>query len=110
MKPILGIISVAVVSFFLWSHFFSRTAQIERAYASCVSKFDVGMKNADIHVQAANGSEPAAAMAKGMGDAMTSLVQGMNGAMSSATCGLIRETCTQDFDGPICRAALNSAR
>lgn len=110
MKPILGIVSVAVVSYFVWNHFFSRSAQIERAYTACVSKFDAGVKTADIHVQTSDGGDPAGALAKGMGDAMTSLVQGMNGAMSSATCGLIKQTCAQDFDGPLCQAARNSSR
>lgn len=109
MKPILIIVSAAAVGYFVWSHYFSRSAQIERAYAACMSKLDPGMSKAttDINVQSGSGNDPAAALAKGMGDAMTSMVQGMTAAMSGATCGLIKDTCTQDFDGPLCRAARN---
>ena len=112
MKLILIIVSVAVVGYFVWSHYFSRPAQIERAYAACVSKLDAGMNKAtaDINGKIPSGNDTSAALAKGMGDAMTSMLQGVTGAMGGATCGLIRSACEQDFDGPICQGARNSAR
>ena len=106
------VVSVAAVSYFVWNHYFSRTGRIERAYAACMSNLSAGMNQAtaDINAKMPSGNDPSAALAKGMGDAMTSMVQGMTSAMGGASCGLIRETCRQDFDGPICRAALNGGR
>lgn len=108
MKAILIVVVAAAVSYFVWNHYFSRTAQIERAYAACVGKFSAGANgaSADIHAKVPSDSDPSAQLSKGMADAMTSMMQGMAGA----TCGLIRETCKQDFDGPLCQAALHSSR
>ena len=113
MKRILIIVSVAVVGYLIWNHYFSRGARIERTYAACVSKVNAGMNETTAGINsniAGGGNDPSAALAKSMGDAMTSMVQGMAGAMGGATCGLIKETCRQDFDGPICQAALNNNR
>jgi hypothetical protein len=112
MRTIVIIVSVAAVSYFVWDRYFSRPAQIERAYAACVSKLDDGMNKAsvDINAKMPSGNDPSAALAKGMGEAMTSMLQGMTAAMGSASCGLIRETCKQDFNGPLCRAARNGSR
>jgi len=40
--------------------------------------------------------------AKGVGDAVTSMMQGIGGAI----CGAVRDTCKRDFDGSACQAAL----
>jgi hypothetical protein len=110
MKRILVVVAVVLVavSYFVWSHYFSRAGRVERAYAACVSKFSVADTSADNSGRASCGSDPSEALAKGMSDAMKSMVQGMSGAMGGATCGLIKEACKQDFDGPLCQAALNS--
>jgi len=112
MKTLLVVISVAAVGYFVWNHHFSHPARIERAYAACVSKLSAGMNaaTADINAKIPSGNDPAAALAKGMGQTMTSMMQGMSDAMGGVTCGLIRDTCKQDFDGPICQAALSSNR
>jgi hypothetical protein len=112
MKSILIVVSVAAISYFVWNHYFSHGARIERSYAACVSKLNAGMNEATagINTKIPSGNDPSAALAKGMGDAMTSMVQGMTSAMGGASCGLIREACKQDFDGPLCQAALNSSR
>jgi hypothetical protein len=112
MKGILIFVSIATVSYFVWDHYFSHGARIERAYAACVTKLNAGMNEATAGINAniPSGNDPSAALAKGMGDAMTSMVQGMTSAMGGATCGLMRDACKQDFDGPICQAALNSSR
>ena len=43
-----------------------------------------------------------AVIAQGVADALTSMRQGVGGAM----CGAVRDACTRDFDGSICQAAL----
>ena len=108
MKNILLVIAVAGVSYFAWSHYFSRSARIERAYQACLSNLNAGVDQAktNIRAQTPGGSDPSSAMAKGMSDAMASMLQGMSGAM----CGMIKDSCKQDFDGPVCQAALNSRR
>jgi hypothetical protein len=111
MKAILTMVSVAGISYLVWEHYFSRAAQIERAYTACVSQFDAGMnKGTADNTKVPSGNDPSATLAKGMADAMTSMVQGMAGAMGGAMCGSIRDACKQDFDGPICQAARNNGR
>jgi len=112
MKNILILAVVAAVGYFVWDHYFSRHAQIERVYAACVSGFNAGTnkETADINAKTPTGDDPSAKLAKGMGEAMTSMMKGMTGAMSGAMCGAIRSSCEQDFDGPVCRGARNTAR
>jgi hypothetical protein len=110
MRTILIMVAVAAVGYFVWEHYFSRHAQIERVYVACVNRFDAGTnkETADINAKTPTGDDPSAALAKGMGEGMTSMMKGMTGAMSGAMCGAIRNSCQQDFDGPICRGARNS--
>lgn len=61
---------------------------------------------ADADAQVPNGKDPSAALAKGMSDALTATLQGIGGAM----CGTIKETCKQDFYGPVCQSALTDGR
>jgi hypothetical protein len=112
MRKILIAASIAAVSYFVWNHYFSRAARIERAYAACSGKLSAGMNKAtaDINAQLPSGNDPSTALAKGMGESVTSMMQGMSGAMGGAMCSLIRDACKQDFDGPICQAALNNGR
>lgn len=61
---------------------------------------------ADADARVPKGNDPSAALAKGMSDAMTTMLQGMGGAM----CGTIKEACKQDFNGPLCQTMLNNSR
>jgi|SRR5271167_830088 len=111
MKRLVVAIAVLGVSYFLWNHYFSRTARIERAYTACVAKLSAGGLQATPHVTTpAAGDDASAALAKGMGDAVTSMVQGMTGAMGGAMCGMIRDSCRQDYNGPVCQAGLTDSR
>src|SRR5438046_813009 len=108
MKTIIVVAAVAAASYFVWNHYFSRAAKIERAYAACVSKMEAGMSQAkaDLASKVPSGSDPSSAIAKGMTDAMASMMQGMGGAM----CSMIKDTCKQDFNGPVCQAAISGSR
>lgn len=112
MKTILAVVAVVGVSYFFWNHYFSRSARIERAYVACIDKLDTGLNQARAPTPARTqgGSDRPGALAKGTGDAMTSMVQGMTRAMGGAMCGMVKETCQQDFDGPVCQAALSGGR
>ncbi len=112
MKTLLVVAAVVGVSYFLWSHYFSRSARIERAYLACIDKLNGGVNQARPLPPAPTPgrSDPSAALARGMGDAMTSMVQGMTSAMGGAMCGMIKDTCRQDFNGPVCQAALSGSR
>jgi hypothetical protein len=112
MNRILIAAAIAAISYFVWDHYFSRAARIERAYAACSGKLSAGMNKATAHINAQlpSGNDPSTALARGMGGSMTSMMQGMSDAMGGAMCDLIRDACQQDFDGPICQAALNNSR
>jgi hypothetical protein len=103
VKPILVVIVVAVVGWLVWERHFSRDARIDAAYRNCMKAFggEAGTSGG-VTAPPAKGDDPAAAIAKGMSDAMTSVLQGVGGAM----CGAVRDACRRDFDGSICQAAL----
>jgi len=103
VKPILIVIVVAVVGWLVWERHFSRDARIDAAYRTCMKSFggEAGT-NGGATAPPAKADDPAAAIAKGMSDAMTSVLQGVGGAM----CGAVRDSCRRDFDGSICQAAL----
>ena len=107
MKTMLVAAAIVGVSYFLWSHYFSRSARIERAYVVCIDKFNTGINQARPSIPGR--SDPSAALARGMGDVTTSMVQGMTSAMGGAMCGMIKDTCRQDFNGPVCQAALGGS-
>ena len=108
MKILLAIAMLVIVGYAVWDRNFSRSAKIESAYNTCMKHFSAATDKAkaDASNQQPKGDDAAAALAKGMGDAMTSMVQGFGGAL----CGTIKDSCKQDFDGPICQAALNRSR
>jgi hypothetical protein len=105
MKFLLAVVVLAVVGYVIWDRNFSRTAQIEVAYKACMKQ--LGAAADKVKANAANSSpkhdDAAGALTRGLGDAMTSMMQGFGGAV----CGTIKDTCTQDFDHPVCQAALN---
>lgn len=105
LKPLLIVVIVAVVGYLVWERHFSQGGRIETAYKACMREFGGGADKAaaDMKTQPPKGDDPAAAIAKGMGDALTSMLQGLGGAM----CGAMKDACTRDFDGAMCQAALN---
>ena len=96
---------VAAVGYFVWDRNYSQSGRIEIAYNACMKQFgataDKGKQDAGD--KGPKGNESASALAKSLGDAMTSIVQGVGGAV----CGTIKDSCTQDFNGKVCQAALN---
>jgi hypothetical protein len=91
MRNALIAIAVIALGYFGWTHYFSRDAKIERAFQSCVSKMNAGVDQGKV---------------KSTDEAMASMMKGIGGAM----CGMIKEACKQDFNGPVCQAAINSSR
>jgi hypothetical protein len=104
MKPVLVVVIVAVLGYLIWERHFSRDARIESAFNACMKELGASAEKdkRDTSAPAQKGSDPATSIAKGVGDALTSMLQGMGGAM----CGALKETCTKDFEGQICQAAL----
>ena len=104
LKPVLVVVIVAVLGYLIWERHFSRDARIESAFNACMKELGASAERAkpDAGAAAQKGSDPATSIAKGVGDALTSMLQGMGGAM----CGALKQTCTKDFEGQICQAAL----
>lgn len=104
LKYLLVVAILAIVAYLIWHQRFSKEAKVDVAFNSCMKQFgalpDKANANAD---KAAVDSAPGSALGKGFGDAMASLVQGVGGAV----CGSVKDTCTQDFDGSVCQAALD---
>ncbi|MFO1323759.1 MAG: hypothetical protein U1F15_06815 [Burkholderiales bacterium] len=105
LKAVLIVVIVAVVGYLVWERHFSQGGRIEAAYKACMKEFGGGTDKAaaDAKSQVPKTEDPAAAIARSMGDALTSMLQGMGGAM----CGAMKDACTRDFDGAMCQAALN---
>jgi hypothetical protein len=114
VKAAVIVIALLVAGLLVWNRLYSRSARIEAAYKACMKQIGAAdeQTKAAIDKEAATRKSggPAAAMvdglAKGVGQAMSSMVQGVG----SAICGAMRDTCRQDFDGRLCRAALAQYR
>jgi hypothetical protein len=103
VKPVLIVIIVAVLSYLIWERHFSRTARIESAWSACMKELGASPeKDKPDSAPARKGSDAATSIGKGARDALTSMLQGMGGAM----CGALKDTCTRDFEGQICQTAL----
>lgn len=103
MKPVLIALIVVVVGWLVWERHFSRDARIDSAYRSCMKAIGGdAAAGGSAKAPPAKSEDPAAAIAKGVTDALTSVMQGVGGAM----CGAVRDACRRDFDGSICQAAL----
>jgi hypothetical protein len=104
MKAVLVVVIVVVLGYLVWERHFSRAARIESAFNACMKELGASTEKAkpDTGTATQKGSDPATSIAKGAGDALTSMLQGMGGAM----CGALKDTCTKDFEGQICQAAL----
>jgi len=103
MKAVLIVVIVAVLGYLVWERHFSRSARIESAFNACMKELGASPEQPkDTSTLTQKGSDPAGSIAKGVGDALTSMLQGMGGAM----CGALKETCTKDFDGQVCQTAL----
>ena len=105
MAALLVVAMLAAIGYFFWNHYYSQSGRVEIAYNACLKQFgataDKGQSDSG-----ATGGEAASALAKGLGDAVASIVQGVGGAV----CGTIKDSCTQDFNGKVCQAALSRFR
>ena len=103
MKPVLIVVIMAVLGYLIWERHFSRTARIESAWSACMKELGARPeKDKPDSAPAQKGSDAATSIGKGARDALTSMLQGMGGAM----CGALKDTCTRDFEGQICQTAL----
>jgi hypothetical protein len=104
MKAVLVVVIVVVLGYLIWERHFSRSARIESAYNACMKELGASTEKTkpDTGTPTQKGSDPLASIGKSVGDALTSMLQGMGGAM----CGALKDTCTKDFEGQICQAAL----
>ena len=105
MAALLVVAMLAAIGYFFWNHYYSQSGRVDIAYNACLKQFgataDKGQSDSG-----ATGGEAASALAKGLGDAVASIVQGVGGAV----CGTIKDSCTQDFNGNVCQAALSRFR
>lgn len=89
----------------VWWFVTANERRVDAAYASCMK--DIGSQAdkaaADFAARQPAADPKAVAEAKGIGDAVTSMMQGIGGAI----CGAVRDTCRRDFDGSACQAALS---
>jgi hypothetical protein len=104
MKAVLIVVIVAVLGYLVWERHFSHSARIESAFNACMKELGASTEKArpDPGTPTQKGSDPGTSISKGVGDALTSMLQGMGGAM----CGALKDTCTKDFEGQICQTAL----
>jgi hypothetical protein len=105
MAALLVVAMLAAIGYFVWDHYYSRSGKVEIAYNACMRQFgataDRGRPDSG-----GKGGEAASALTKGLGDAVASIMQGVGGAV----CGTIKDSCTQDFNGTVCQAALSRFR
>jgi hypothetical protein len=104
LKTALIVVIVVVLGWLVWERHFSRDARVDRMHTVCMREFGADTDGATRAPDAGSGKDngPAAAIAKGAMDAVTSLRQGMG----SAVCGMARDACKRDYDGQACQAAL----
>ena len=105
MAALLVVAMLAVIGYFFWDHYYSQSGKVEIAYNACLKQFGATSDNGKPD-SGDKGGEAASALTKGMGDAVASIVQGVGGAV----CGTIKDSCTQDFNGNVCQAALSRFR
>ncbi len=108
---VLAVVAAGVAGAIVWQTRFSREAQIERAYESCLRQFGGNALRQDTPGRTethAAGSGPT--LSDSLGKAMEDLVRGVTAGMSGAVCGAVREACKADFDGAVCRNALAGFR
>jgi hypothetical protein len=104
LKYLLVVAIAAIVGYLIWHQRFSKEAKVDVAFNTCLKQFNPPSPKANADGTApAGGNDAAAALARGMDDAVVALRQGLG----SAVCGSVKDTCTQDFNGSVCQAALN---
>ena len=105
MTALLVVALLAAIGYFIWDRYYSQSGRIEIAYHACIRQFGVTADKGkpDPGDKGPKGNESASALARNLSDAMASIVQGVGGAV----CGTIKDSCTQDFNGKVCQAALN---
>ena len=107
LKTALVVVIVVVLAWLVWERHFSRDARIDRMHTACMREFGATTHESTSAPDARAGKDdgPAAAIAKGASDALTSLRQGVG----SAVCGMAKDACRRDYDGTVCQAALARA-
>jgi hypothetical protein len=106
MKALLGVVVVAVAVYFIWSHYFSRTGKIERAYESCVKQTNQAADKARAERGLRTSKEDVPSRDKSTSELGMDWAQEMGVAM----CGVIRDACDQDYNGGVCQAAIRKFR
>lgn len=105
MAALLVVATLVAIGYFFWDHYYSQSGKVEIAYGACMKQFGATVDKGKPD-SGDKGNESASALAKGLGDAVASIVQGVGGAV----CSTIKDSCTQDFNGKVCQAALSRFR
>ena len=92
-------LAIALAGAVVWWFVHANERKIDAAYQACMKEFggSAGKATADYAAR-----RPADTEAKSIGDAVTSMMQGIGGAI----CGAVRDSCTRDLNGTACQAAL----
>jgi hypothetical protein len=96
----LAAIMLALLAYLGWSHFLSPGARVEAAYRGCMKEIATLPGGAQ-GAKPTEGPGATGALAKGLNDAVGSMLQGLGGVM----CETIRDACARDFNGQVCQAA-----
>jgi hypothetical protein len=86
------VVVIAIIGVAIW--WFTRDP-VEVAYQKCLAAVELKMDR-EMRSDSDNAAERA----------MADAVKGMGKAMGAAMCEAMKETCTKDRDGPLCKAAL----
>ena len=102
------VVAIVIAGVVAWWFTTANERRIDAAYATCLK--DIGSQAdkaaADFAARTKASDPKAVDEAKGVGDAVTSMMQGIGGAI----CGAVRDTCKRDFDGSGCQSALQRYR
>jgi glucose-6-phosphate dehydrogenase assembly protein OpcA len=114
LRAVALIVLLAAAGYFVWQHFFSKQARIEASYQACMKKVDGAMTqlqtNIDQQLPMGKPAGAGEAVVQGMGQALGQAATGMVASAGSAMCGIIKDACAKDFDGPVCQAALAESK
>lgn len=106
MKAAIFVLVLGFAGFGVWQKLYSNAARIERVCHACMMESTAAGDRMTVaraqRATAHSDDDATAATTRSMGEIMQGLVQGV----SAARCGATRGACTTDFDGSVCRAAV----
>jgi hypothetical protein len=93
------VLAIGLAGALVWWFVHAHQRKVDAAFETCMREIGSGAEKATADFTA---RRPGDTEAKSIGDAVTSMMQGIGGAI----CGNVRENCARDFDGASCQAAL----